>query len=135
MEKTRVIKAKSLDESTQQAEEKTSGPTKRSLREVVTPQQAQSAKSIYEKISQDSLFMRNFYYPGGREAFPNAPQLQYVERYYPNATGGPIAFDTVGYLDDQEMCELKRKHLAKAKIKYAIVKPEMTDQEVMEQLA
>ena len=124
MEKTRVIKPKtSISDQAQKSVV--------SIKEVRRPK----GDTVFEKITEDGFFHRNFYYPGGKLAFPDAPKMQYVERYYPHATKGPMAFDTLGYTDDEQVFELKRQHLAKAGIKYAIVKSETTEMEIMEQMA
>ena len=123
MEKTRVIKPKNTDDQAQKAVI--------AIKEVHRPKRVE----LFEKITEDGYYHRNFYYPGGKTAFPDAPKMQYVERYYPHATKGPMAFDTLSYTDDEQVFELKRKHLAKAGIKYAIVKSESTEMEIMEQMA
>jgi hypothetical protein len=101
------------------------------LKEVVR----KSGLDVFEKLTNNPFYYKNWYYNGGKEKFPHAPSMQFVERYYPYAEGGPMAFDEIGPLDDVETYKLKKIILEKSGIRYVILTHGITEHEAMEQLA
>lgn len=92
-------------------------------------------QTVYEKLAEDRFCYRNWYYPGGKETFPYSREMHVVDRFYPYAAGGPLAFDSVDRDADKTVFEIKREALKKAGIRYVMVKPDTDLLEAMEQLA
>jgi hypothetical protein len=103
------------------------------LREVNRPKVR--TQSLAEKLANDLFHYKNWYYKGGQEKFPMAPQMQYVDKYFPYAEGGPLAVDEATYLDDVNTLKLKKEILKESGIRYVCLVAEMTDLEAMEQIA
>lgn len=76
-------------------------------------------------IAGDHFYHKNWYYPGGRDAFPLEPHLWYVDRFYPAAKCGPLLIDEPSTKGDIVDCERKKKAI-KAGLKYLIIKRGMT---------
>lgn len=122
MMKTRVIKNKNASESTNQVV----------LREVTQPKI--KALTLADKIANDTFHYRNYMYDGGSSKFPNEKNMQYVDRFYPYASGGPLAIDEANPMDDVNTLMLKKTVLAESNIRYLCIAHGMTENEVMEQL-
>jgi hypothetical protein len=123
--KARAIKARNNDEQINK--------TVVGLREVTRP--TIKAQTLAEKLANDAFHYRNWYYKGGREKFPMAPQMQYVDKYFPYAEGGPLAVDEATYLDDPNTLKLKKDILKESGVRYVCIVPGMTDLDAMEQIA
>lgn len=126
--RTRVMKTKSEAEIAENSE-----------KTVVAPEAAPKGKykPICEKIAGDSFFYRNWFHENLKKAFPEAHSMWNVDLFFPYAKTGPVAFDQANYINqvDCETLMLKKKHLNAAGIKYILLKPEMGEAEIMEQIA
>ena len=91
-------------------------------------------ESVPDKLTGDKLCSINWYYPGGREAFPYKPDCRYVSRYYPNAKGGPLAIDTPNTPEELELSKLKVPHLEKAGVQFYIIDKKKTLEEMLFEL-
>ena len=72
-------------------------------------------------LSKDQFRKVNWYYPGGREAFPTKPRLWTVDACFPYAEGGMLLADIVmlehKFLEAKE----KAKYFKEKNIKYVAV--------------
>lgn len=91
--------------------------------------------SLAEKIANDQLYYRNYYYPGGRESFPEHKQLQCVDKYFPYAEGGPLFIDEVSRTDDVKMIEAKEKRMQTLGHRYVAILPGMTELDIRERIS
>lgn len=91
--------------------------------------------SLAEKIANDQLYYRNYYYPGGRESFPEQKALQYVDKFFPYAEGGPLFIDEVSRTDDMEKVTLKEQRMQTLGHRYVAILPGMTELDIRERIA
>lgn len=89
--------------------------------------------SIADRISGNVFHYRNWYYPGGREAFEQDDRLRLVDKMYPFAEGGQLLVDEPTYPYQIENCERKRAVLKKLGFRYVIIRPGQTLQQVIEE--
>lgn len=87
-----------------------------------------------EKLAKDSLYYRNHYYAGGKQIFPDQPNLQTVDKYFPYAEGGPLFIDELSLMDDKKAFELKTAKMKELGHRYIAIDPKMTDQDILERL-
>jgi hypothetical protein len=91
-------------------------------------------RSLAEKIAQDRLFYRNYYYPGGRESFAET-RGQTVDKYFPYAEGGPLFVDEVSRTEDEDLFKKKTETMKTLGHRYVAILPGMTEFDVVERLA
>jgi hypothetical protein len=72
-------------------------------------------------LTKDAFCKINWYYPGGREAFPSNSRLWTVDRYFPYAQGGPVLADLVQLEHKFEEAKVKAKFFAAKNIKYVAI--------------
>lgn len=97
-----------------------------------------ASQSLAENIAEDKFQYRNQFFPDLAKAFPDCRDLHYVDRYFPYAKTGPIAFDEANRLNtplEIEGMKLKKKVLAKNGVKYVLLMPDTTELEALEQLS
>lgn len=92
-------------------------------------------RSLAEKIAGDSLFYRNYYYPGGREFFANDQGLLTVEKYFPYAEGGPLYVDEPMMPYQEEECAKKTVAFKTLKLRYLVIKRGMNELDCIEAIA
>jgi len=92
-------------------------------------------KNMIENISGDKFCYINFYYPGGRDHFPENEKLWRVDRYYPNAVGGPLFVDEPRFEYEIQNCKLKSGVMKEMGHRYIICLPQSTEIQLMEQIA
>jgi len=92
-------------------------------------------RSQAEKIAKDQLFYKNYYYPGGRQAFPDKPILQTVDKYFPYAEGGPLFIDEPLRTDDAKLFETKTEIMKKLGHRYVALTPGLSELDILERLA
>jgi hypothetical protein len=90
--------------------------------------------SIADRISGNPFHYRNYYYSGGKQAFPDRPRLQYVERMYPFAYGSPLLVDEPQLAHEIEECEAKRPVMRAMGHRYLLIKPGMTFEDALQEL-
>jgi len=89
-------------------------------------------KSRAERLARDNYCVMNWKWQGSETAFPDEPWLRTVEKYYPNAQGGPLLIDEPLLPEDIKTCERKRPYLEKQGYCYVVLEPnvdEFKDQE------
>ncbi len=91
--------------------------------------------SLSEQIAGTPYYIRNWKWSGAVEDFPNEPWLRCVDKFYPKAQMCPLALDEPTYEQDMVACERKARVLRKRNIRYLILKPNMTLEEALVQLA
>lgn len=87
--------------------------------------------SIADQVAGNSYHYKNFYYPGGAESFPHEIDMRMVDKYYPNAVGGPLLIDEPMLPDDVRKCEVKAKALKEKGFRYLVIRRESTLEECM----
>lgn len=95
----------------------------------------QDLKSISERIAGDSLFYKNYYYPGGREFFADDKGLLTVDRYFPYAEGGPLYVDQPMFEYQEQECARKAVAFKTLKLRYLIIKRGMNELDCIEAIA
>lgn len=82
-------------------------------------------KSVAEQVAGDSFFKKNYYYPKGKELFPNDKDMHYVDKCFQYAIGGELMIDEP--LTDLELkkCNEKAKAMKEMGLRYLILKPGM----------
>lgn len=101
----------------------------------VNPTRKIRSSSMVEDIAGDNLTYLNHYWPGCKEAFPSDQKLQTVHRYFPYAEGGPLYVDTPQQHEKLELYERKEKAMKERKLRYLLLKPDMTEMQAREALA
>lgn len=91
-------------------------------------------KSRAERLAQDSLYYRNHYYAGGKQMFPDKPEMQTVDKYFPYAEGGPLFIDEMSLMDNPKNFEVKTQKMKELGHRYIAISPKMTDSEILERL-
>lgn len=69
-------------------------------------------------ISTSEFCKINWYYPGGREAFPGQSKMWTVDRCYPYAKGGQLLVDHVILPHKMQEAKLKHKFFKAKKMRY-----------------
>lgn len=92
-------------------------------------------QGIAEKIAQDKFCHINYYYPGGREAFPMREDMRRVAKFYPYAKGGPLFVDDLVHKKDEPKISEKKEIMKKLGHRYLILKQGMTETDALEQIA
>lgn len=92
-------------------------------------------RSMAEKIAKDKLYYRNYYYPGGKGAFPEFPVLQTVDKFFPYAEGGPLFVDEVSRTTDTKLIEKKTEVMRSLGHRYVAIMPGMSELDIRERLA
>lgn len=87
--------------------------------------------SIADRIAGSTFHYRNWYYPGGREQWPQNEKLRYVDKMYPYAEGGQLLVDEPTHQFQIDACEQKKKFLQDKGFRYVIVRPRMSLEDVM----
>lgn len=82
--------------------------------------------SVADKIAGDVFHYKNWYYPNSRIYFPEHGELRFVEKYYPNAKGGPLYVDEPLFEADITDCYKKLPALKDQGLRYVIIKPGQT---------
>lgn len=90
--------------------------------EMQTPPQ-RKPKTKAELLAGGTPFAKiNWYYPGGKEAFPHDLRLQFVDKCYPYATGGQLLIDEPTNEYELDILVQKKLPLMKElKYRYAII--------------
>ncbi len=96
--------------------------------------EVQEYKSLAERVAEDNLYYRNYYYPGGKQAFPFHQRLHMVDKYFPYAKGGPLFIDELTRVDDESIFKEKELTMKTLGHRYIAIKPGMTELEVIERL-
>lgn len=94
--------------------------------------------SIAERFANDKHFQRNHIWPGAKEAFPTNKKMWYVDRYFPYADGGPLFVDEPTRLSletEKDNFELKKEIMKKLGHRYVVIRPGMSEIDVMEVMA
>jgi hypothetical protein len=91
--------------------------------------------SMSDKIANSNFYYLNWYYPEGRDEWPQHNNLRYVGKMYPYAEGGRLLIDEPRHSYEFEACEAKRPVLKKLGYRYLVIKPEMSIEECLEELA
>jgi hypothetical protein len=73
------------------------------------------------ELSKDEFCKVNWYYPGGREAFPLNQRLWTVDRYYPYAKDGGLLCDLVMLNHKLDEAKMKARHFKNTGFKYVAV--------------
>jgi hypothetical protein len=102
------------------------------MREVVRPG---NFVGLAEKLAEDKLCQLNYYYPGGKEAFPVHPEMQFVGKYYPYANGGPLFIDELRNFEKTNKFHEKKAVMRKLGHRYLVISFGMTEMDAREQLA
>lgn len=92
-------------------------------------------RSMAEKIANDKLYYRNYYYPGGKTEFPEFPALQTVDKFFPYAEGGPLFVDEISRTTDQKLIEKKSELMKRLGHRYVAIVPGMSELDIRERLA
>ena len=64
-------------------------------------------KCLSDQVANSKYYSVNWYYPGGKRAFPFEPDMWRVTKFYMYATGGRICIDIAH--DDKEKAKMERK--------------------------
>jgi hypothetical protein len=73
------------------------------------------------QIARDAYTVINWYYDGGREAFPHEPKMWTVDKYFPYAEGEPLLADEPQSVQEIKNCIRKAKLLEELEYRYAII--------------
>lgn len=74
------------------------------------------------ELAKDEFCKVNWYYPGGREAFPSNPRLWSVDRYFPYAEGKKgLLCDLVILPHKLKEAKMKKPFLEKSGLKYVAI--------------
>lgn len=132
--KSRATHARTLIRSGSPTVEMRSDESASDLRREAIIERKNKSKSVGDMVAGDSFYYLNWYYPGGREAWPQHNNLRTVLKYYPFAEGGPLLVDEPRFHFEFEACEMKKKVLAELGYRYLVVRPKMTVEEAIEEL-
>ena len=78
--------------------------------------------SLSDRVAKSNVWFGNWKFPGADLAFPQHPWLRTVDKYYPQADGGPVCFDEIGDNDiEMSKCVAKKKKINAAGIRYVII--------------
>lgn len=94
----------------------------------------ESILTISERVAQSSIYNRNWPIKNARMHFETEPLMRTVDKYYPHAKGGPLLVDEPETDRDAVMCERKRAVCRTEKLRYIVIKKDMTENEAMDQL-
>jgi len=107
--------------------------------ETIVESKAPIKKTPRLKTASLSDFAANdyFFYIGHKvdqlkSVFPNDFEMYHVDKFYPNADGGPLFIDEERYNYESRKLELKEKEMKKAGLRYLIIKKGMTEQDILE---
>lgn len=107
----------------------------REARMMAMARRSREFESMAERIAQDKLFYRNHVYQGAKNAFPFHLALQMVDKYFPYAEGGPLYIDEPGRTADLDFYKEKVAAMKTLGHRYVLIKPGMTEMDIMEELA
>lgn len=93
-------------------------------------------KSLAERVAGDSLFYKNYYYPGGRSFFTQQQnELLTVDKYFPYAEGGALYIDEPMFEYEERDCEKKAQAMKVLGLRYLIIKRNMNELDCIEAIA
>ncbi len=92
------------------------------------------ALTLAERVSGSNFYYRNWYFPEGKQVFPQHDNLRCVEKYFPFAEGKPLLVDEPRFPYEVDRCEQKKKVLKELGYRYLVIKPTMTFDEAMREL-
>lgn len=95
---------------------------------------SQEIKPLAEQVAGHHFFQRNYYWPGGKQAFPGQFRLHHVDKFFPFAEGGPLYVDEKHDKDARDL-EAKKAFMKKLGNRYLILSQNTTLIEAMESLA
>lgn len=87
------------------------------IQQVKPPSFTKSLKNALN-IDTSEFCKMNWYYPGGRDAFPGQQRMWTVDRCYPYAEGGQLLVDYVVLPHKMEEAKLKHEFFKERNIKY-----------------
>jgi len=76
------------------------------------------ALKVALNLSTSEFCKVNWYYPGGREAFPGQQKMWTVDRCYPYAEGGQLLVDLVALPHKMQEAKIKHEFFKKKNIRY-----------------
>lgn len=93
-----------------------------------TPQRSEKTPALRKilELSKDEFCKINWYYPGGREAFPTNQKLWTVDRYFPYARGGALLCDLIALPHKLKEARMKKPFLEEKGLRYVAVKVDGT---------
>ena len=80
-------------------------------------------ESVHNQLAEDFQYFRNELVECLAEEFPYDRDLQYVDRYYPNAKGGPLYIDSPQTKYEEEACQKKAHSMLGAGLRYCFILP------------
>lgn len=118
--KGRVIKSKDVG---QKVNQKVLGLPKDIPTEEKSGYIEKKKKTVADIMAGQNLFCKlNWYYPGGKDAFPYDPKMQYVTRCYPYANGGQLLVDEPKNENEAKLLlEKKAPLMRQLKFRYVIL--------------
>lgn len=92
--------------------------------------------SLTDRLAGDRFYYRNHYYAGGDAAFPGRDneKLRRVDKYYPNAQGGPLFIDEPRFPSEIALCEKKKAILESQGVRYMILDRNIPEDQLLERL-
>lgn len=90
--------------------------------------------SISDQVAGHGLSYRNYYWPGGKQAFPSDFRMHHVDKFYPFAQGGPLFVDEASQKEHRDL-KAKKEIMEKLGHRYLIIQPNMTLLEATEAIA
>lgn len=92
----------------------------------MAPRNSDGTAKLYavpDQVADDIVYYRNEHVKALAEAFPADKDMMYVDRFYPNAKGGPLYIDSPATRLEEKNCLEKAHVMLKAKLRYAFVLP------------
>ena len=82
-----------------------------------------STNSISDELAGDKFHYVNYLVTHLKFAFHDKPSMWHVDKYYPYAKNGAIYFDEPRTPQEIDLCSLKREFLHKHAIRYIVIEP------------
>ncbi len=89
---------------------------------------------LSSKIAESTICNRNWPWKNARIHFIDQPLLRTVDKYYPQAKGGPLYIDEPLTKEEEKLCEIKRPKMLQEKLRYIVINKEASEHEVRSQL-
>lgn len=89
---------------------------------------------VSAEVAQDTLCNRNWPWKNARSHFPLDPLMRTVDKFYPNAKGGPLYVDEPETEGDAKRYEKKRAVMKVEGLRYIVVTRDMTAVDARKQL-
>lgn len=87
--------------------------------------------SLAQQIADSNFEYVNWIWPEGKDKFPHDFRMWSVDKYFPEAKGGPLLMDTPRFESEITKCHQKASALHELGYRYLILTPDMSFEDAM----